>query len=165
MLSFGVPQGFILGPIISKLYRNDLQDTLISVALQYTDDTTTYVSAKPKDLELPVIGTKSSLNNLDQWANENNLTTNVIKTKCMLFSTKRMSTLHQLPEKNLNVTLANKTLERVSETKLRGIHFDEHLTWNKHIKTVICSCHCTLTTLRKLKNLTTFKLRNNLLNR
>ena len=44
----------------------------------------------------------------------------------MLFSTKRRSTLHQLPQKNLNVTLSNKTLERVSETKLLGIHFDEH---------------------------------------
>ena len=54
----------------------------------------------------------------------------------MLFSTKRMSKLHQRPEKNLNVTLANKTLERVSETKLLGIHFDEHLTLNKHIKSV-----------------------------
>ena len=73
------------------------------------------------DLELAVIGTRSSLNSLDQWANENNLTAKVIKTKCMLFSTKRMSTLHHLPEKNLNVTLANKTLARVSETKLLGI--------------------------------------------
>ena len=118
--------------------------------------------AKPKDLELAVIGTRSSLNNLDQWANENNLTTDVIKTKCMLFSTKRMSTLHQLPEKNLNVTLASKTLKRVSETKLLGIHFDEHLTWNKHIKTVISSCHYTLSTLHKLKNFTTFKLRKQL---
>ena len=88
----------------------------------------TYVSAKPKDLELAVISTRSSLNNLDQWTNENNLTTNVTKTKYMLFSTKGMSTLHHLPEKNLNVTLANKTLGRVSETKLLGIHFDEHLT-------------------------------------
>ena len=115
--------------------------------------------AKPKDLELAVLGTRSSLNNLDQWANENNLTTDVIKTKCMLFSTKRMSTLHQLPEKNLNVTLASKTLKRVSETKLLGIHFDEHLTWNKHIKSVISSCHYILSTLRKSKNFTTFKLR------
>ena len=81
----------------------------------------------------------------------------------MLFSTKRMSTLHLLPEKNLNVTLANKTLERVSETKLLGIHFDQDLTWNKHIKTVISSsCHYTLSTLCKLKNLTTFKLRKQL---
>ena len=77
----------------------------------------------------------------------------------MLFSTKRMSTLHLLPEKNLNVTLANKTLERVSETKLLGIHFDEHLTWNKHIKSVISSCHYILSTLRKSKNFATFKLR------
>ena len=111
MLSFGVPQGSILGPIIFNLYSNDLQDTLNSDALQYADDTTTYVSAKPKDLELAVIGTQSSLNNLDQWAYENNLTTNVIKTKYIFFSTKQMSTLHQLPEKNLNVTLANKTLK------------------------------------------------------
>ena len=66
MLSFGVPQGFILGPIIFNLYSNDLQDTLNSDALQYADDSTTYVSAKPKDLELVVIGTRSSLNNLDK---------------------------------------------------------------------------------------------------
>ena len=64
MLSFGVPQESILGPII--LYSNDLQDTLNSDALQYADDSTTYVSAKPKDLELVVIGTRSSLNNLDK---------------------------------------------------------------------------------------------------
>ena len=85
MLFFGVPQGSILGPIIFNLYSNDQQDTLNSDALQYADDTTTYVSAKPKDLELAVISTRSSLNNLDQWANENNLTTNVIETKCMFF--------------------------------------------------------------------------------
>ena len=69
-----------------------------------------------------------------------------------------MSTLHQLPEKNLNVTFANKTLERV----LLGIHFDGHLTWNKHIKTVISPCHYFLSTLRKLENFTTFKLRKQL---
>ena len=109
MLSFGVPQGSILGPIIFNLYSNDLQDTLHSDGLQYADDTTTYVSVKPKDLELAIINTRSSLNNLDLLANENNLTTNVNKTKCMLFLTKRMSTLHQLLEKNLNITLANKT--------------------------------------------------------
>ena len=111
ILTFGVPQGSILDPIIFNLNSNDLQDTLNSGAVQCADDTTTYVSAKSKDLELAVIGTQSSLNNLDQWAYENNLTTNVIKTKYIFFSTKQMSTLHQLPEKNLNVTLANKTLK------------------------------------------------------
>ena len=74
----------------------------------------------------------------------------------MLFSTKQMSTLHQRPEKNLNVKFADKTLKRVSETKLIGIHFDGHLTWNKH------SCYYILSTLRKLENFTTFKLRKQL---
>ena len=59
MLSFGVPQGSIRDPIIFNLHSNDLQDTLNSDALQYADDTTTYVSAKSKDLELAVIGTRS----------------------------------------------------------------------------------------------------------
>ena len=39
MLSFGVPQGSILGPIIFNLYSNGLQDTLNSDALQYLNDT------------------------------------------------------------------------------------------------------------------------------
>ena len=52
-------------------------------------------------------------------------------------------------------------MERVSETKLLGIDFDEHLTWNKHIKKVISSCHYTLSTLCKLKNFT-FELRQQL---
>ena len=39
MLSFGIPQGSILGPIIFNFYSNDLQDTLNSDALQYSDDT------------------------------------------------------------------------------------------------------------------------------
>ena len=34
MLSFGIPQGSILGPIIFNLYSNDLQDTLNSDVLQ-----------------------------------------------------------------------------------------------------------------------------------
>ena len=60
------------------------------------------------------------------------------------------------------MTLANKPLKRVSETKLLGIHFYDHLTWNKQTKTVISSCDYTLSTLRKSKNFTTFKLRKQL---
>ena len=48
MLSFDIPQGSILGPIIFNLYSNDLQDTLNSDALQYADVTTTLISGQMK---------------------------------------------------------------------------------------------------------------------
>ena len=41
-ISFGVPQGSIMGPLIFNIYIADLQEKLDCACHQYADDTTVY---------------------------------------------------------------------------------------------------------------------------
>ena len=53
----GVPQGFVLGPVLSLLYINDLPDDVICQIAIYADDTTVYSNCDQASdlwqLELP----------------------------------------------------------------------------------------------------------------
>ena len=80
----------------------------------------------------------------------------------MIFSTKKLSSNHNLQQISIQLQLDNKALEKVQNTSLLGTVIDEHLTWNKHIKSILSSCYSKLSVLRKLNNMTTFKLRKQL---
>ena len=55
---FDVPQGSVLGTVISNLYANDMQDCLKddSTCFQYADDTTVLFHAPLKDLKDRIMG-------------------------------------------------------------------------------------------------------------
>ena len=56
----------------------------------------------------------------------------------------------------------NSTLDRVTNSKILGVNFNENLTWENHITKVTKTCYATLASLRKMKRLTDFKLRKQL---
>ena len=46
-ITYGVPRGFVLGPLLFIIYTNDLPDALIeSKCILFADDTTVYYSSK-----------------------------------------------------------------------------------------------------------------------
>ena len=161
---FGVPQGSILGPVLFNLYVNDLQDQITgcSKVLKYADDTTLYVSRKPKSIDEKCVGLNQSLADVKKWSEENNLSVNALKTKFITFSTSQLSKRHDLEQRAYNVEFAGKKLERVDNTRLLGIQLDSHLKWNQHVKQLLASVYGKLTVLKKLKNFTDFKLRKQL---
>ena len=77
----------------------------------------------------------------------------------LLISTAQKSCLLNLDNLKLNVNCQGEPLERVQSTRLLGVLFDEHVTWNEHITKLLALCHGALSVLRKLKNLTPFHVR------
>lgn len=91
----------------------------------------------------------TSLNNefshVHQWIKHNGLKLNVSKTNFILFQNR---SVHQpLPP----VVLDGERIERVEHIKFLGVHIDEHLGWNHHIKEVCLKLSMTCGILYKVR--------------
>lgn len=127
LVTSGVPQGSILGPLLFNAYINDITNiTSAAKYIIYADDTTLlFRSASCSEL---VTCANSALNKLNTWCQVNSLTINTNKTKAILFQPKNS---------RANITdrifIGNSTVDVTSSVKCLGVIFDEHLTWNKHV--------------------------------
>ena len=80
----------------------------------------------------------------------------------MILSTPQMSRVHHLDEYDPNIAVSGYKLERIKSCKLLGVHINEHLKWDDHIKHTVSGCYATLSILRKLKYLAKYELRKQL---
>ena len=80
----------------------------------------------------------------------------------MILSTPQMSRVHHPDEYDPNIVVSGYKLERIKSCKLLGVHINEHLKWDDHIKRTVSGCYATLSILRKLKYLAKYELRKQL---
>ena len=74
-----------------------------------------------------------------------------------------MSTKDKLNEmSNKKMINNNSALDRVTNSRILGVNFNENLSWENRVTKVIKTCYFTLASLRKMKKLTDFKLRKQL---
>ena len=152
---FGVPQGSILSPVLFNLNVSDLQDHLSSSigSFQYADDTTIYSSCPAPELQRRAQELNSTLNTVSSWSNDSYLALNSKKTKTMLLSTNQMSYVHSLEKNRPAITISDSTLEYVNVSKLLGVHFHQHLNWDKHVKATCKSCYGTIQITKNVRTL------------
>ena len=161
-MNFGVPQGSILGPVLFNISVADLQENVNVKCFQYADNTI-YDHAKISDLNNCRNTISQSINKLSVWSKEGTLAFNNDKTnKVMILSTPQMSRVHHLDEYDPNIAVSGYKLERIKSCKLLGVHINEHLKWDDHIKHTVSGCYATLSILRKLKYLAKYELRKQL---
>ena len=163
-VTFGVPQGLILGPVLFNLYVNDLAKNLPTPvkAHQYADDTTLYAHCKPSSIDQCYAEIQEAIDELSSWSSHNNLVLNSTKTRTMLFCTQQMSRVHKLESLINKLTANGKVLERRTTIKLLGTHIHQHMQWTEHVNKVIKSCYGTILVLRKLKNIAPYSVRKQL---
>ena len=72
------------------------------------------------------------------------------------------SRVHHLDVYDPNIAVSGYKLKRIKSCKLLGVHINEHLKWDDHIKHTGYGCYATLSILRKLKYLAKYELRKQL---
>ena len=127
LVTHGIPQGSILGPLLFILFVNDLQipgDN--SRLLLFADDTTLLVrSREPQPLQNLA---QSNLQLIETWLNANRLACNVSKTHYMIFTLNPAVRTHPF-----HLRLNDEPLNATTSTRFLGVMIDNRLTWDTHI--------------------------------
>ena len=97
----------------------------------YADDTVLFFPApEVSTIEATLM---RELEAIECWLRLNILFINVTKTEVMLFGTsQRLAKVDQF-----SVSVNGSAIKRVTESKYLGVIFDEHLSWNQHVKEIV----------------------------
>ena len=130
LITCGVPQGSVCGPLLFLLYINDLSNILENCkASLYADDTVIYISHNKVEDAIKLL--QKDLDNLMSWCNENKLTINTKKTKYCIYGMR--SNVKHSKSIDTELSLNGNILDRVCSYKYLGFTLDDHLNFNKHI--------------------------------
>ena len=99
--------------------------------LMYADDTVLFYFGKvAATIEKSL---KEDLDLIGSWLYDNSLFLNALKTEAMLFGTHA-----RLSDADFaGVTFKGRPIMRVFEFRYLGVVFDEHISWNSHVKYVL----------------------------
>lgn len=146
-ISYGVPQGSILGPLLFIIYVNDMLSVLKhSTGYQYADDTAIIVTHR--ELQTAVQTMQSEFNEVVRWCHDNGLIINANKTKLMHIRPPHIPRTHieikfhnfECLHQNVNHSCLHQSdnckdyIENVDVYRYLGIEVDCNFKWDAHIK-------------------------------
>ena len=147
-LSYGIPQGSVLGPVLFTLYNTPLSAIIYSFDIHhiYADDTQIYMSLSVSNAKKSLEKLQHCLMGVSAWMTGSKL--NPSKTEFLLIGTKlqREKFLNNFP-----CTLLGQDTNPSTSAKNLGVLFDGSLNFRKHISQTCRACFYHIRDLRRIR--------------
>ena len=156
IVTCGVPQGSILGPLLFLCYINDMPISVKCKLLLYADDSALIVSGSDQNkIEKEL---SNELGTCRQWLIDNKLSLHLGKTEAIIFGTKRK--LNKLEP--LNVKCGDISIKNVFKVKYLGIEINNTLSGADIVTNIIKKTNTRLKFLYRYKDMLNFSIRKTL---
>ena len=126
MVSSGVPQGTVLGPLLFLLYVNDLPENLQSSVRLFADDALLYGIISSED---DCDKLQADLSELECWQDRWPMKFNPSKCKIISISTKKSPPLKKY-------VFCGSELEEVDSVSYLGVTLTKNLKWSQHVSSI-----------------------------
>ncbi len=152
-LSFGVPQGSVLGPILFCAYTAPLGDILRKHDIDYhfyADDSQVYLAFEPNSItcqNTAVANIEKAISNVRDWMLSNKLMINDGKTVFMVIG----NSPHLKKLEFDSITVGNDIISTSDTSKNLGVTFDEGMTMKPHINAVCKSGYYHLRNISRIR--------------
>ena len=146
LITHGVTQGSVLGPLLFLIFINDLHKTIKNSDVHlFADDTNLLYS----NMSLKKINKHINQDLLfsSKRLRSNKISLNTSKTEITIFRPKRKTI-----QKHLNFRISGQQIKTSTHVKYLGIHLDQHLDWNLNMTTLQSKLNRAIGLLSKIRH-------------